>query len=70
MTCKERKIQIIKELLDKKEISFEQALILLDFDINSEPVKLTPVPLGVGSISTYTSNSTCIGNCDNCTCKK
>lgn len=67
MTCKERKIQIIKELLDKKEISFEQALILLDFEINSEPIKAIPVPLSVRS---YVSDITCTGNCDNCTCKK
>lgn len=67
MTCKEKKIQIIKELLDKKEISFEQALILLDFDINSEPIKFTAVPLSTRS---YTSDVTCTGNCDNCTCKK
>jgi hypothetical protein len=52
-----RKIQIIKELLDKKEITFEQALLLLDVKIE----EVIPVNLGTNN---------CQGNCDNCTCKK
>jgi hypothetical protein len=67
MTSKERKIQIIKELVDKKEITFEQALILLDFDINP---KQTTVISGTIPVETYVTTSTCTGNCDNCSCKK
>lgn len=68
MTSKERKIQIIKELVDKKQITFEQALILLDFDIN--PVQPLVISGGTTIPNTYVSSSTCIGNCDNCSCKK
>jgi hypothetical protein len=53
-----RKIQIIKELLDKKEITFEQALLLLDIKIEELS---SPINLGI---------TNCQGNCDNCTCKK
>jgi hypothetical protein len=67
MTSKERKIQIVKELVDKKEITFEQGLILLDFDIN--PVKSTIIS-GTIPVETYVSTKTCTGNCDNCSCKK
>jgi hypothetical protein len=52
------KIQIIKELLDKKEITFEQALLLLDIKIEGLS---SPINLGI---------TNCQGNCDNCTCKK
>jgi hypothetical protein len=51
------KIKIIKELIDKKVITFEQALILLDIKIDLE----SPV--------NFSTNS-CTGNCDNCSCKK
>jgi hypothetical protein len=67
MTSKERKIQIIKELVDKKEITFEQALILLDFDINLVEPKIVS---GTIPVKTYVSTKTCTGNCDNCSCKK
>ena len=67
MTSKERKIQIVKELVDKKEITFEQGLILLDFDIN--PVQPMIIS-GTIPVETYVSTSTCAGNCDNCSCKK
>ena len=67
MTSKERKIQIVKELVDKKEITFEQGLILLDFDIN--PVKSTIIS-GTIPVETYVSTTTCTGDCDNCSCKK
>lgn len=67
MTSKERKIQIVKELIDKKEITFEQGLILLDFDINPvQPIIIS----GAIPVETYVSTSTCTGNCDNCSCKK